>query len=102
MTKKKNITISYDSAAYLDSAEALEAYMEEALATEDPAFIARALGTLARARGMSQIAQEAGVSRESLYKALSGEGNPAFGTVMRVMRAVGLKLSVTTVERPQA
>jgi probable addiction module antidote protein len=88
-------TSIFDSATYLDSADAINAYMEEALETDDPAFIAQALGTIARARGMSEIAKRTGLSRESLYKALSAEGNPEFGTVIRVMRALGLKLSIT-------
>ncbi len=98
MAKKKTKlkTMVFDSAAYLDSDEAISAYVEEALATEDPAFIARALGTVARARGMAQIAKKAGLSRESLYKALSAEGNPEFGTVIRVMHALGLKFSVSS------
>jgi probable addiction module antidote protein len=95
VAKKKTKTIPYDSAEYLDSAEAINAYMEEALETDDPAFIAQALGTIARSRGMSQIARKAGLSRESLYKALSTDGNPEFGTVIRVMQALGLKLSIT-------
>ena len=73
-------TTRFDSAEYLDSAEAISAYLEEALETDDPAFITQALGTVARARGMSQIAKETGLSRESLYKALSAEGNPEFST----------------------
>jgi probable addiction module antidote protein len=92
-------TTRFDSAEYLDSDEAISAYLEEALETGDPAFITQALGTVARARGMSQIAKEAGLSRESLYKALSAEGNPEFGTVIRVMRALGLRLSVAAVEQ---
>jgi len=95
MAKKKTKTSLYDSADYLDSTEAINAYMEEALETDDPAFIAQALGTIARSRGMSQIARKAGLSRESLYKALSTDGNPEFGTVIRVMQALGLKLSIT-------
>lgn len=95
MKKGKIKTTPYDSAEYLDSDDAMRAYMEEALSTEDPAFIAKALGTIARARGMAQIAKKAGLSRESLYKALSQEGNPEFGTVIRVMHALGLKLSVS-------
>jgi len=97
MVKKKTKlkTTAFDSAEYLDSNEAISAYVEDALATEDPAFIAKALGTVARARGMSQIAKKAGLSRESLYKALSAEGNPEFGTVIRVMHALGLKLSAS-------
>ncbi len=95
MTKKKTKTTLFDSAEYLDGSEAINAYMEEALETQDPAFIAKALGTIARARGMAQIAKKAGLSRESLYKALSSEGNPEFGTVIRVMHALGLKFSIT-------
>ena|ERR1700723_410188 len=95
MAKRKTRTFPYDSAEYLDSPEAINAYMEEALETDDPAFIARALGTIARARGMSEIAKKAGLSRESLYKALSTEGNPKFGTIIRVMHALGLKFSIT-------
>ena len=95
MAKKKTKTSLYDSADYLDSPEAIDAYMQEALETDDPAFIAQALGTIARSRGMSQIARKAGLSRESLYKALSTDGNPEFGTVIRVMQALGLKLSIT-------
>lgn len=95
MAKTNSNTSSYDSAEYLVSRESINAYMEEALETEDPAFIAEALGTIARARGMSRIAKKAGLSRESLYKALSSEGNPEFGTIIRVMRALGLKFSIT-------
>lgn len=72
----------------------LDACMEEA--GDDPAFIAKALGTIARARGMSQVARDAGLSRESLYRALSGEGNPEFGTILKVVRALGFKLHAST------
>jgi probable addiction module antidote protein len=95
MAKRKLKTFPYDSAEYLDSSEAINAYMEEALETDDPAFIAKALGTIARARGMSLIAKKAGLSRESLYKALSTDGNPEFGTILRVMQVLGLRFSVT-------
>src|ERR1700688_1210108 len=98
MAKKKSKTSPYDSAEYLDSIEAINAYMEESLETNDPAFIAKSLGTIARARGMSRIAKKAGLSRESLYKALSTEGNPEFGTVIRVMHALGLKFSITATD----
>ncbi|MNN84939.1 helix-turn-helix protein [compost metagenome] len=67
--------------------------MEEA--GDDAAFIAKALGNVARARGMTQLAKETGVGRESLYKALSGEGNPSFGTILKVMHALGLRLHTT-------
>ncbi len=96
--KKKTKTRPFDAAKYLNSREAVEAYMEEALASGDPAFVAQALGTVARARGMTGIAKKAGLSRESLYKTLSKEGNPEFGSVMRVIAALGLKLSVTAAQ----
>jgi probable addiction module antidote protein len=98
MASKKTKTSPYDSAEYLDTAAAINAYMEEALETDDPAFIAKALGTIARARGMSRVAKKAGLSRESLYKALSADGNPEFGTIIRVMHALGLKFSVTSTQ----
>ena len=93
-------TFPYDSAEYLEDnqaiAECLEEAMKIAMEDSDPSFLAVALGTVARARGMSQIAKEAGLSRESLYKALGSEGNPEFGTVLRVVQALGLKLSITS------
>jgi probable addiction module antidote protein len=88
-------TKPFDPAEYLDDPESIAAYMTEALETGDPAFVADALGVIARARGMTEVAREAGVSRESLYRALSADGNPEFGTVMRVAQALGLRLSVT-------
>jgi probable addiction module antidote protein len=88
-------TKPFDPAQYLDTPGAIAAYMTEALETGDPSFVADALGVIARARGMSEVAREAGVSRESLYRALSADGNPEFGTVMRVAQALGLRFSVT-------
>jgi probable addiction module antidote protein len=85
-------TRSFDAAAYLDSPEIIAAYLSEAFETRDPAFITEALGTVARARGMSDVAKRAGLSRESLYKALSAEGNPEFGTVMKVLDSFGVQL----------
>jgi probable addiction module antidote protein len=87
-------TRPFDAAEYLDDDETIHAYIEAALETSDPGFIAQALGTVARARGMTQIAKDAGLSRESLYKALGAEGNPEFGTVLKVLQALGLKLSI--------
>ena len=95
-------TTPFDSAVYLDSREAIGAYLEEAMKTNDPAFIAHALGQVARARGRAEIAKEAGLSRESLYKALSAGGNPEFGTVLKVMHALGLELSITPSKRRKA
>ncbi len=91
-------TPPFDPAEYLDDSEAIAAYLSEALATEDPAFIADALGVVARAHGMSAIALQSGLSRESLYRALSPDGNPEFATVLRVLRAMGLRLSTTPIE----
>ena len=88
----------WDSAEHLkteeDMAEYLEACLEEA--GDDPAFIVTALGTIARARGMTQVARDAGLSRESLYRALSGEGNPEFVTILKVVKALGLRLHAGT------
>jgi len=92
----------WDSAEHLkteeDMAMYLQACMEEA--GDDAAFIAKALGTIARARGMSQLARDTGLGRESLYKALSGEGNPSFGTILKVMRALGITLQPQAVAAP--
>jgi probable addiction module antidote protein len=91
-------TFPYDSAEYLEDDQAIAEYLQEAMKIamedSDPSFLAQALGTVARARGMSQIAKDAGLSRESLYKALGAEGNPEFGTILRVLQALGLKLSI--------
>jgi len=84
-------TKPFDPAAYLDNAEAVAAYITEALETGDPAFVADALGVIARSQGMT--ARKAGVSRESLYRSLSTDGNPELATVMHVLRALGLQLS---------
>lgn len=84
----------YDSADYLRTTEEMAAYLEAAIdeGGDDPAFIANALGVLARARGMVQLAEETGLTREGLYKALSATGNPSLGTVMKVTKALGIKL----------
>jgi len=92
--KPKIKTIPWDSAAYLKSDEDIAHYLEAVFEDGDPKLVAAALGDVARAKGMSQIAQTAGLGRESLYKALSTEGNPEFATVLKVMRALGLKLKV--------
>lgn len=93
MTKIK--TRRWDSAEHLDSDEAIALYLEACFeeAGDDAAFIAKALGNVARARGMSQLARDTGMGRESLYKALSGEGNPSFATVLRVTHALGVRLT---------
>lgn len=86
-------TTPYDAADYLDSPEVIEAYLEEAFASGDSVLIAVALGNVARAQGMSKIATETGLSRESLYRALSEKGNPELGTVLKVLGAMGVTLT---------
>ncbi|RLJ65059.1 addiction module antidote protein [Sulfurisoma sediminicola] len=90
----RTTTTRYDVAEHLRTPEEMAAYLEACLeeADGDAAFIAKALGDIARAKGMSQVARDAGLSRESLYKALSGERSPSFDTVLRVVSALGLKL----------
>jgi len=84
----------YDTAEYLKTDADMAAYLDACLeeAGDDPAFIAHALGVIARARGMSQLARDTGLARENLYKALSMDGNPEFGTILKVIKALGLKL----------
>lgn len=86
-------TTPYDTADYLDSEEAIAAYLDAAFEEGDPTYITHALGMVARARGMSEVARKAGLSRESLYRALSSGGNPELTTVIKVMNAVGVRLS---------
>lgn len=86
----------WDSAQRLQTPEDAVMYFEACLeeAGDDAAFIAKALGNIARARGMTQLASDTGLGRESLYKALSGDGNPSFETILKVMRALGLQFRV--------
>ena len=84
----------WDAAAYLKTDRDIAHYLEAVFEDGDPALVAAALGDIARAKGMSRIARAAGLGRESLYKALSQEGNPEFATVLKVVRALGLKLKV--------
>ncbi len=90
----KTVTTRYDVAEHLRTPEEMAAYLEACLEEPDcdAAFIAKALGDIARAKGMTQVARDAGLSRESLYKALSGERSPGFDTILRVVRALGLEL----------
>ncbi|RUX23784.1 putative addiction module antidote protein [Mesorhizobium sp. M7A.F.Ca.US.011.01.1.1] len=88
-------TKSWDASEHLDSEEMIFAYINAAFEEGNPALVTAALGDVARARGMTQIAKMAGVSRESLYKALSADGNPEFATIMKVMQALKLHLSVS-------
>jgi probable addiction module antidote protein len=91
----KTRTKSWDAAEHLKSDEDMAAYLEAALEDGDPALVAAALGDIARAKGMTEIAREAGLGRESLYKALSPGGNPEFATILKVVRALGLRLHAT-------
>lgn len=93
-------TTRYDVAEHLRTPQEMAAYLEACIeeANGDAAFISKALGDIARAKGMSQVARDAGLSRESLYKALSGERNPEFSTILKVMNAVGLKLHALPIE----
>lgn len=90
----RTATTRYDVAEHLRTPEEMAAYLEACLedANGDAAFIAKALGDIARAKGMTQVARDAGLSRESLYKALSGERSPDFETILKVIRALGLTL----------
>ena len=96
--KKKTATTRYDVAEHLRTPEEMAAYLEACLeeADGDAAFVAKALGDIARAKGMSQVARDAGLSRESLYKALSGDRSPDFDTILRVLNALGLRLHAET------
>ena len=88
----KTKTRPWDAADHLETKEDIALYLEAAFEDGDPALIAAALGDAARARGMTKVAAETGLGRESLYKALSPEGNPEFATVLKVMRALSLRL----------
>jgi probable addiction module antidote protein len=87
-------TIPWDAAKYLKTPAAQQEFLRESFDSGDPTEIRTAIGIVARAVGMTQIANDAGIRRESLYKALSGEGNPEFNTVVKVLSALGLALSV--------
>jgi probable addiction module antidote protein len=91
---RKTSTTRYDVVEHLRTPKEMAAYLEACLeeANGDAAFVARALGNIARAKGMAQIARDTGLSRESLYKALSGERSPGFDTILKVIGALGLKL----------
>ncbi len=90
---KKPVLRPYDSARYLTDVEAILAYLNESFASNDPAEIAESIGTVARAVGMSKVARSAKVSRESLYRALSRNGNPKLITIIRVLGACGVTLA---------
>ena len=94
MTEQTVETYTWDVVEHLETEEDMAAYLDAALEDRDLAVVMAALGDIARAKGMAQIAQDAGLGRESLYKALSATGNPEFATVLKVVRALGLQLHV--------
>jgi probable addiction module antidote protein len=91
MTVKTHL---WDVAEHLETPDDVAAYLEAVLDDGDPHLIAAAIGDVARARGMSQLSRDTGLSRESLYRSLSGDGNPEFGTVLKVLKALGVRLEV--------
>jgi probable addiction module antidote protein len=96
MASKLKTTV-WDPAEHLETEQDIAAYLEAAFEEGDSSLIAAALGDIARAKGMAQVAHDAGLGRESLYKALSPEGNPEFATIMKVVNALGLKLHASPV-----
>lgn len=95
-------TRPYDSADYIDSPEAAAAYLDAALEDGDPQIIASTLGDIARSKGMAMIAERTGLAREALYKSLSADGNPRLTTLVSVLKAMGLRLSITVDEHAAA
>lgn len=94
-------TRPYDAAEYLTTPDAIEEFLIAAFEENDPAFITHALGIVARAtRGMSALAESTGITRAALYKALSGEGNPEFATVLKVAEALGFRLHPERIPEP--
>lgn len=86
-------TTLFDASEVLDSEGAIEEFLAAAFETEDPAFIAKSLGVIAKSQNMSALARDVGMSRAALYKALSGDGNPEFATIIKVMKALGLRMT---------
>ncbi|MDE2837148.1 MAG: putative addiction module antidote protein [Chloroflexota bacterium] len=93
-------TLSWDPAEHLETEEDIAAYLNVALEEGDLSLIMATLGDIARARRMAMVAQESGLGRESLYKSLSADGNPEFGTVLKVLHALGLQLQASATTRP--
>ena len=93
MPKKKKKTVLFDAAEYLDTPESQAELITDALESGDAAYIAQAIGVVARARGMTAVAKDAGVTREALYRALSADGDPRLSTLVSVLDALGIQLS---------
>jgi probable addiction module antidote protein len=102
MAKKKIETQPWDVVDHLQTDEDMIAYLDAALEDGDPALVVAALGDIARAKGMTQVAREAGLGRESLYKSLSPTGNPEFATILKVLSALGLQLYVAPAQSTAA
>ena len=94
-TKKNTATTPFDASEYLKDEEDMAALLDAALDDGHPGVIANALGAIAKARGMTKIAQDTGLSREALYRTLSAQGNPELATLLKVLRALGLRLHAT-------
>ena len=95
-------THTYDTAEFLESEEGIAAYLAEVFASGDPALISDGIGIVARARGMTQLARDAGLSRENLYRALSHNGNPELATLVQVLATLGFRLTVAPIEHVPA
>ena len=95
MSKEKIKLTKYDMANYLTTEKEITAFLKASIEDNDPDYLPRALGIVARARGMTKVAKKAGVTRSSLYKAFSEGGNPEFSTVLKVLDALGLKFKIT-------
>ena len=93
MVKKRIVVSDFDASQYLRDEADMASYLSAVLEENDPALLAAAIGDIAKAKGMSRLAKETGMSRTSLYKSLSADGNPELGTVMNVMRHFGIKLT---------
>lgn len=85
----------FDPAEFLDDEEEIEGYLQDAFETNDPAFIADALGVVSRAKGMAKISDDTGLGRTSLYKALNKDGNPEFHTILKVISSLGYKINIS-------
>ncbi len=94
----KSKLLPWDPAEHLETEEDMAIYLEAALEDGEPSLVAAALGDIARARGMTQLARDTGLGRESLYKALSPTGNPEFSTIMKVVQALGLRLHASSIK----
>ncbi len=99
-TQEKVTFEKWDPAKYINTKERVIVFLEEALAENDPDFLLRIIGDIARSEGMSQIAKELGVSRKGLYKSLAPDGNPSFKTVFKLLNLLGLRIKIERQETP--